>query len=212
MREERWDGECGHWVRGLSGLLGRAPGGPAGQPHPCHRSVWALLGLQRLAHACSWGLQTSWTQWRILAPSLSPAVDQHWLQREGSDPLPHRRGGLRLLTHTQTSHSHLPPPQFPPQVCTPDPTRKLSEVGVPARPQGPGCHVKGWALRLPARGLTADLAGAGRLPRERRCAWDLLGPLTRPPAVNPKGPHPHPPCHFRPFPVPGIHTPLLADG
>ena len=117
------------------------------------------------------GPQTTWTQWRILSSSLSPACGSAPAPKQGqrSPPSPQLEGAEAPNTHTYLTLMPAPP-QYP-DISTPDPVRKLSEVGVLARPQGtgvgPGRTSGAQALRLPAHGLTADPAGAGRLAKEQ---------------------------------------------
>lgn len=145
-------------------------------------------------------------------------MDQHRLQSKGSDSLPHLQLGLRLLT--PISHSRLHPHRI---LTSPHQTQSgncpRSRVrGVPGTGVGPGC---GQGPRAPSGSLPTGswLTPAGPEQTSQGAVMCLAPRGPSDPAsgstICPGGPPPtprQPQCHFRPFPVPGIHAPLLADG
>ena len=218
MRAEWQDEDCRHWVRGLSGRGRKVPGDPAGAAPPMPRVPFGSAGSSEVVgtHLLP-GPQTGWAKWRIL-PSRPPS-DWHLLRRgspaAGTAPpkLEESRGTTQgnpvHNTHTDpTLKPAAPSAAWSAHQTQPGDCQGLVSEPVP-REQAlltTGLRGRGLGPLAPFPRVTADLAeSAGRVLRKQHCAWDLVRPLTWPPAVSPEDP---PLCHFGSFTVPGTHTPL----
>ena len=189
-----------------------------GQPHPCPGSPSALLDLQRLwAHTCSRVPRQAGPSGEscLLGPPQTGTCSEGGPLLQGPPPpkLEESRGTTQgnpvHNTHTDpTLKPAAPSAAWSAHQTQPGDCQGLVSEPVP-REQAlltTGLRGRGLGPLAPFPRVTADLAeSAGRVLRKQHCAWDLVRPLTWPPAVSPEDP---PLCHFGSFTVPGTHTPL----